>query len=141
MTAKNTKYLGGKCSTNAILDYYSELRSVNIRTDLQLMRPDHICTAGIPPEDGKPVHQTNTLLEKLCFVWSRTTQRCFLNCYQSLTPALTFGVTASVVMLLPSRRKSLQWLGPCSADPTPYDFLSHHGRVTKHPALPRMQGF
>lgn len=80
MTAKNTKLLGDKRSTNAILDYYSELYSVNIRTDPQLMRPDHICAAAIPPEDRKPAwkiadHQTNTLLQKLCFVWSCTIQQ------------------------------------------------------------------
>lgn len=52
---KNTELLWDKCSTNAILDYYSELHSVNVKTDLQLMRPDHIWTARIPPGDSKPV--------------------------------------------------------------------------------------
>ena len=80
MTAKNTELLGDKYSTNAILDYYSEFHSVNIRTELQLMRPDHMSMARSHPENRKPVwkipdHQTNTLLEKLCFVWSHTTQQ------------------------------------------------------------------
>lgn len=48
MTAKHTELLWDKCSTNAILNYYLELHSVNVRTDLQLMRSDHICWAEIP---------------------------------------------------------------------------------------------
>lgn len=48
MTAKRTKLLWDKCSTNAILNYYLELHSVNVRTGLQLMRPGSICWAEIP---------------------------------------------------------------------------------------------
>lgn len=47
----------------------------------------------------------------------------FLTVIRVSHQALRFGVTASVVMLLPSKRKSLQWLGPSSADPSPGDFL------------------
>lgn len=137
--------LWDKCSTNAIWDYYAVFHSVNIRTDLQLMRPDHICSAGIPPRmeslAGKLLTTTATHHQRIPTLYSHAQlDRCFLSSYQSHTRYLhlefsfsgnvaAFGKKISSMLVPLFSWFHLMWL------------YSHRRRVTKHSTLPRMQDF
>ena len=137
MTAKNTELLWDKCSTNAILAYYSELHSVNVRTDLPLMRPDHIYPAGIPPgiegHSGK-FPTTKPITGELYTVTHNSTD-AFITALRVLHQALACGVTASGATLLHS---------VATASFSSFHFLwlySHHRKVTSRPSFPECRTF
>lgn len=145
MTAKNTELLGDKYSTNAILDYYSEFHSVNIRTELQLMRLDHMSMARSHSEDRKPVwkipdHQTNTILNFALYGHTQL-NRCFLNCYQGLTRGTQIWSYSFSGDVAPFQKKISPMVRTFFSWSLSRRLSPHHSRVTKYPTLLRIQDF
>lgn len=143
MTAKNTELLWDKCSTNAILAYCAKLHSVNVRTDLQLMRPDHICPAGIPPgmksQSGK--FPTSKPITGGLYTATHDSTDALVTALRVLHQALVFGVTASVATLLGLQRKTSSVV---LASSSWFHFMwlySHHIKWPVVPVFPECRTF